>query len=301
MGSRISEICVNVVDPEVMAAFWSAALGYPVIARDDEGVAIMGAPDRPSLLFVRTDDLDGPPKANPNRLHLDLSPTGDDQQAEVARLEGLGATRIDIGQGSPSWVVMADPEGNEFCVLRRTVPPEPEPFDAPIAADAAVVVSGTERFSVRDLEELSGLVADAWTAGTDRDWSVPAGTLEWSCLATADHAVDCVYAPTFFLASRRTDAYPTAGGDLTLGASAAPGALVESLQIETRILVAVVRATDADVRSILFPSRRRAWCTGCASTPVRGRSGRALETSSGTATTGGATSSPHRAVLAQRR
>ena len=120
-------------------------------------------------------------------------------------------------------------------------------------------------------------------------------------LAMADHAVDCVYAPTFFLAARRTDAYPTAGGDLTLGASAAPGALVESLQIATRILVAVVRATDADVRSILFPSRRRAWCTGCASTPVRGRSGRALETSSGTATTGGATSSPHRAVLAQRR
>jgi hypothetical protein len=124
--------------------------------------------------------------------------------------------------------------------------PEPEPFD-----DA--VVSGTERFTARDMEELSGLVAVAWTAGADRDWSAPAGTLEWSCLATADHAVDCVYAPTFFLASRRTDEYPAAGGDLTLGDAATPGTLVESLQIATRVLVAVVRATDPDVRAILFP------------------------------------------------
>ena len=246
MGSRLSEICVNVVDPEVMAAFWSAALGYPIIAHDEEGVAIMGLPDRPSLLFVRTDDVGVPPKAGPNRLHLDLSPTDGDQAAEVARLEGLGATRIDIGQGTPSWVVMADPEGNEFCMLRRTVPPEPEPFEEAVGP-------GTDRFTGHDMEELVGLVADAWTAGADRDWSAPAGTLEWSCLATADHAVDCVYAPTFFLASRRTDEYPEAGGNLTLGAAATPAGLVESLQIATRVLVAVVRTTDPGVRSILFP------------------------------------------------
>jgi hypothetical protein len=56
-----------------------------------------------------------------NRLHIDLNP--DDQTAEVARLEGLGATRVDVGQGEVRWVVMADPEGNEFCVL--TARPQP--------------------------------------------------------------------------------------------------------------------------------------------------------------------------------
>ena len=65
------------------------------------------------------------PAADP----LDLSPTGCDQATEVARLERLGAVRIDIGQGTPSWVVMADPEGNEFCVLRTRVPAAPKRFD----------------------------------------------------------------------------------------------------------------------------------------------------------------------------
>ena len=128
MASRISELCINCADPDTMATFWSAALGYPESERDETGVAIMGAPNVPSMLFVRTDDVGGPPKAGPNRFHIDLSPTDRDQGAEVGRLESLGATRIDIGQGTPSWVVMADPEGNEFCVLRRRVPPEPEPF-----------------------------------------------------------------------------------------------------------------------------------------------------------------------------
>ena len=128
MASRIREICINCTDPEAVAAFWSAALGYPETDRDEECVQIMGATDRPSLLFVRTGDVGGPPKGGPNRLHIDLSPTDRDQDGEVARLEALGATRIDIGQGSPTWVVLADPEGNEFCVLRTRVPAEPEPF-----------------------------------------------------------------------------------------------------------------------------------------------------------------------------
>jgi catechol 2,3-dioxygenase-like lactoylglutathione lyase family enzyme len=123
------EICINCVDPDTMAAFWSAALGYTEVGRDDIGVAIMGASNRPSLLFARTDDVDGPPKVGRNRLHIDLSPTDRDQDAEVRRLEQLGAKRIDIGQGAPSWVVLADPEGNEFCVLSTSIPPEPAAFD----------------------------------------------------------------------------------------------------------------------------------------------------------------------------
>ena len=128
MASRITEICINCDDPETMAAFWSAAIGYTELERKDEGVALAGVPGFPTMYLVRTDDEGGPPKGGPNRLHFDLSPTDRDQEAEVARLEALGARRIDIGQGSPSWVVMADPEGNEFCVLRGRVPPEPAPF-----------------------------------------------------------------------------------------------------------------------------------------------------------------------------
>jgi hypothetical protein len=112
--------------------------------------------------------------------------------------------------------------------------------------------SGDECFTVDDLHELSGLVADAWTAGSEGDWSVPAGTLEWSCTRTADHAVDCVYAPAFFLASRRLDAYPGAGGDLTMGERATPAALVESLAIATRILAGVVNDAEPHVRAVIF-------------------------------------------------
>jgi hypothetical protein len=115
-----------------------------------------------------------------------------------------------------------------------------------------VLPSGSERFTADDLVESSALVATTWTAAADRDWSVPAGTVEWSCTATADHAVDCVYAPAFFLASRRTDAYPYAGGDLTLGDEATPARLVESLEIATRLLISLVSNTPDDVRAVIF-------------------------------------------------
>ena len=114
------------------------------------------------------------------------------------------------------------------------------------------LVSGEPRFTADDLWELSELVAGTWTAAAQRDWSVPAATVEWSCRRTADHAVDCVYAPVFFLASRRADAYPDIGADLTLGDGATPARLVESLRIATRLLAAVVRDTPPDVRAVIF-------------------------------------------------
>jgi hypothetical protein len=107
-------------------------------------------------------------------------------------------------------------------------------------------------FTVGDLDALSDLVAGAWTNGSGRDWSVPAGMLEWSCLRTADHAVDCVYAPAFFLASRRTDRYPDTGGDMTLGEGATPERLVESLGMATRILAGVVNDAASETRAVLF-------------------------------------------------
>src|SRR5262249_26254455 len=82
-----------------------------VVLEPPAGMAGGGAV--PDLLFGRVPE----EKAGKNRLHLDLRP--DDQAAEVSRLEALGARRVDIGQGTDvSWVVMADPDGNEFCVLR---------------------------------------------------------------------------------------------------------------------------------------------------------------------------------------
>lgn len=112
--------------------------------------------------------------------------------------------------------------------------------------------SGDDRFTVDDLYTLSSLVAAAWTTASDRDWSVKAETLEWSCTKTADHAVDCVDAPALFLASRRQDRYPEVGVDLTLGPNADPPRLVQSLEIATRILAAVVNDAGSDVRAVIF-------------------------------------------------
>lgn len=119
---------------------------------------------------------------------------------------------------------------------------------------------GSETFTVEDLYRLSELVADAWSAGANHDWSVPAGTVEWSCSRTADHAVDCVYAPAFFLASRRVDAYPEVGLDLRLGRDASPARIIESLRIATRLLAAVVHDADPATEAVIF--RRPTILTG---------------------------------------
>ena len=87
--------------------------------------------------------------------------------------------------------------------------------------------SGDERFTSADLLQLTYQVGQAWTTGAGGDWSVPAGAMEWSCLRTAENAVDCVNAPAFFLASRRVDDYPDVGFDLTIGKAATPARLVE--------------------------------------------------------------------------
>ncbi len=95
--------------------FWSAALGWPLVWDQNEETAIR-APDLTGPLITWS----GPPlmpKHGKNRLHLDVAPTGVDQQTEVERLVALGARKIDIGQGDVPWVVMADPDDNEFCVL----------------------------------------------------------------------------------------------------------------------------------------------------------------------------------------
>jgi hypothetical protein len=116
---RIQNFVIDCRDPYVVAAFWQSALGWRRTSEEPDEIVLeppAGSPQdgvAPDLLFVRVPD----PTPGKNRMHADLRP--DDQQAEVERLISLGAKRVDVGQGPDvSWVVLADPEGNEFCVLR---------------------------------------------------------------------------------------------------------------------------------------------------------------------------------------
>jgi predicted enzyme related to lactoylglutathione lyase len=113
----VEVLSIDANSPEALATFWEAALGWRR-EDDEDGDEIMlrasdaAAGTMSAMLVIGVPDA----KVVKNRLHLDLRP--DDQDAEVQRLESLGATRIDIGQTDVTWVVLADPEGNEFCVLR---------------------------------------------------------------------------------------------------------------------------------------------------------------------------------------
>ena len=127
VGSRLTEIVIDSHDPAVQAAFWAAALGYHVVRTEKGQVEIAAwereprdlagqvrqAPVAAALVFVPVPE----GKTNKNRLHLDLRPVGCSHEAEVQRLIALGARRADVGQGTLPWAVLADPEGNEFCVL----------------------------------------------------------------------------------------------------------------------------------------------------------------------------------------
>ena len=112
MSLEWEQTVVAAADPAALGRWWAEALGWAVVDDSPSVFEIQPEPDRtPGLLFLRVPE----PKVGKNRLHLDFRP--DDQQREVERLLALGATRIDVGQGDVPWVVMADPEGNEFCVL----------------------------------------------------------------------------------------------------------------------------------------------------------------------------------------
>lgn len=112
MSLEWEQTIVDSRDSASLGAWWAKALGWVVVNDDPSEFEIRPAPDRlPGLLFVSAPE----PKAVKNRLHLDFRP--DDQEREVERMLGLGASRADVGQGDQSWVVLADPEGNEFCIL----------------------------------------------------------------------------------------------------------------------------------------------------------------------------------------
>ena len=119
MALRIQSTAIDARDPAAQGRFWAEVLGWRITEDEPDEVALeppAGSPEDgivPDLLFLAVPE----GKTVKNRLHLDLRP--EDQAVEVARIEALGATRVDIGQGEDvTWVVLADPEGNEFCVLR---------------------------------------------------------------------------------------------------------------------------------------------------------------------------------------
>jgi catechol 2,3-dioxygenase-like lactoylglutathione lyase family enzyme len=126
MSCRLSELVVECADPEALSRFWCEVLGYVELSREepDDGIEIGpvsgfgGA--APTLVFSRTAE----PKVGQLRLHFDVNPVDRDQDAELERLLSLGARPADVGQtGEESWYVLQDPEGNEFCLLRRRLAP----------------------------------------------------------------------------------------------------------------------------------------------------------------------------------
>lgn len=125
MASRIGEIVLKCRDVESQARFWREALGYAELDREDGTYIEIGPPEgfggpQPTLFLIRADD----PKTGPARLHIDLNPTDRGQDAELQRLLSAGATPADVGQPADApWHVLADPEGNEFCLLRTRLAP----------------------------------------------------------------------------------------------------------------------------------------------------------------------------------
>ncbi|MCL6289015.1 MULTISPECIES: VOC family protein [Streptomyces] len=130
MASKFTELAIDCADPAALARFWCAVLGYEVQdADEDDGVVMIGSPEvpegkcrpgpvPPALTFARVPE----GKTVKNRLHIDVNPTDREQGEEVERLLALGARRADVGQGDAHWVVLTDPEGNEFCVLGTRCP-----------------------------------------------------------------------------------------------------------------------------------------------------------------------------------
>lgn len=124
MTSRIGELVVKTQNPDRLGRFWCAALGYEVSGKDETGVAISGASNAPTILFVRSDTT---PAAG--SLHLDICPTDRSQMDELERLLTLGAKRTDVVP-SGSWHVLSDPEGNRFCLMANRIAGESEDFHA---------------------------------------------------------------------------------------------------------------------------------------------------------------------------
>ncbi len=124
MSSRVSNVCLDAADPYAQTLWWAQVLEDFTVDESwemepgDEEAGLVGPDDR-FLLFLKVPE----PKTVKNRMHLCVRPVERDRDAEVERILGLGATLVDDRRnGDKGWAVLADPEGNEFCVLTRYVP-----------------------------------------------------------------------------------------------------------------------------------------------------------------------------------
>ena len=121
MGSLLTTVNVDCSDPAGLARWWSRVLGDWPVTDDPRGISWIsptgGFDVLPLIAFLPVPEA----KTVKNRVHLDLSPTGCDQAEELERLLALGARRVDVGQGDVPWIVLADPEDNEFCLLARRI------------------------------------------------------------------------------------------------------------------------------------------------------------------------------------
>ncbi|WP_026421498.1 VOC family protein [Actinokineospora inagensis] len=218
MPTRLVNVVVDAVDPLALARFWADLLGWRVAEADGGEVDVSAPPEDGwdmDLVFVPVPEA----KNGKNRVHLDLSslsPT--DQDATVRRALSLGATRIDIGQGDVPWVVLADPVGNEFCVL------EPRPEYADTGAVAAIVVDAND----------PGAQATFWAAATD--WRIVRDDPAYASLHRMDH-----HGP--WLEFLRTDTSKPPKNRIHLDVAAHPG---EDQHAEVARLRAL-GATPADV------------------------------------------------------
>lgn len=154
MSPYLTAIVVEALDPPTLARFWAAALGWQQHA---ETLVRPTLPETPALLLTPTDR----PKTGKNRLHLDLAGSADaaDHAAAVRRLRDLGAEPVDIGQGDVSWTVLADPEGNEFCVL-----PEPGTDGHLVAVCQDAADTAVQRPFWQ--------AATGWSVAEEGDWGV---------------------------------------------------------------------------------------------------------------------------------
>jgi predicted enzyme related to lactoylglutathione lyase len=116
MAVSLHHIVIDARDLPGLARFWAGVLQWQILSEREREVVIGPSVDAPvGICFMPVTDR----KVVKNRLHLDLNPGSDDRAAEIERIIALGARRVDIGQsGAETWTVLADPEGNEFCVLR---------------------------------------------------------------------------------------------------------------------------------------------------------------------------------------
>ena len=124
VACRTTELVLDAPDPELLARFWCEVLGYVELERDEASIEIgppgdgLGDP-QPTIVFSQTDE----PKAGKLRLHIDVNATDREQDDELERWLAAGGRRVDIGQSrAEPWHVLADPEGNEYCLLRRRAP-----------------------------------------------------------------------------------------------------------------------------------------------------------------------------------